>query len=113
MPPDAVEAEISASPTTEVIVAETAGEIVGLIAVTTRRQFHRAGRVISVDTLVVDERHRSQGVGEKLVGVAFAAAKRSRAQTIELASHLRRVDARRFYERLGFEVDANYFVRTL
>jgi predicted N-acetyltransferase YhbS len=109
--PDAVVAELSASPATEVVVAEWDGDVVGLIAVTTRRQFQRAGNLITIDALVVDEQHRSRGIGEQLVGVAVEAATRSSAQAIELVSHLRRVDARRFYERLGFQVTANYFVQ--
>jgi predicted N-acetyltransferase YhbS len=111
VPPDSVVAELSASPTTEVVVAECDGDVVGVIAVTTRRQFQRAGNLITIDTLVVDESNRSQGIGEQLVGVAVEAALRSNAQAIELVSDLRRVEARRFYERLGFEVTANYFVR--
>ena len=108
---DQVVTELSSSPTTEVVVAQTDGELVGLIAVTTRRQFQRAGSLITIDTLVVDEMHRSRGIGEQLVGVAFEAAARCDAQAVEAVSHLRRVDARRFYERLGFEVTSNYFVR--
>jgi predicted N-acetyltransferase YhbS len=109
VPTEAVVAELSASPATEVVVAECHGDVVGLIAVTTRRQFQRAGNLITIDTLIVDVQNRSRGVGEQLVGVAVEAAKRSNAQAIELVSNLRRVEARRFYERLGFEVTANYF----
>jgi predicted N-acetyltransferase YhbS len=110
--PDKVAAELAASPTTEIVVAESDGDVVGLIAVTTRRQFQRAGNLITIDTLVVDEAHRSHGIGERLVGVALEAAARCSAQAVEAVSHHRRVDARRFYERLGFEVTSNYFVRT-
>jgi predicted N-acetyltransferase YhbS len=110
--PDKVVAELSASPTTEIVVAESDGDVVGLIAVTARRQFQRAGNLITIDTLVVDEAHRSHGIGERLVGVALEAAARCSAQAVEAVSHLRRVGARRFYERLGFEVTSNYFVRT-
>lgn len=110
VPPDAVVAELSTSPATEVVVAECDGDVVGLIAVATRRQFQRAGNLITIDTLIVDEQNRSRGIGEQLVGVAFEAAKRSNAQAIELVSNLHRVEARRFYERLGFQVSANYFV---
>jgi predicted N-acetyltransferase YhbS len=110
VPPDAVVTELSASPATQVVVAEYDGDVIGLIAVTTRRQFQRAGNLITIDTLIVDAQNRSRGIGEELVGVAFEAAKRSNAQAIEIVSNLRRVEARRFYERLGFEVTANYFV---
>jgi N-acetylglutamate synthase-like GNAT family acetyltransferase len=92
VPPDAVVAELSTSPATEVVVAECDGDVVGLIAVTTRRQFQRAGNLITIDTLVVDESNRSQGIGDQLVGVAVAAAQRSNAQAIELVSDLRRVE---------------------
>jgi predicted N-acetyltransferase YhbS len=112
VPPEKVVVELSASPSTEVVVAELDRDVVGLIAVTTRRQFQRAGNLITIDTLVVDERHRSRGIGEQLVGVALEAAARSGAQAVEAVSALRRVEARRFYERLGFEITANYFVRT-
>lgn len=111
--PEQVVTELSSSPRTEVVVAQTDDEIVGLIAVTTRRQFQRAGSLITIDTLVVDEMHRSRGTGEQLVRVALEAAARCDAQAVELVSDLRRVEARRFYERLGFEVTSNYFVRAL
>jgi predicted N-acetyltransferase YhbS len=112
VPPDDVVAELWAQPSTDVVVGELDNNVVGVIAVTTRRQFQRAGNLITIDTLVVDETHRSLGIGEQLVDVAFQAAARSRAQAIEVVSALWRVDARRFYERLGFEVTANYFVRS-
>jgi GNAT superfamily N-acetyltransferase len=60
--------------------------------------------------IVVDEAHRSQGIGERLVDVALEAAARNNAQAVEVASALRRVEARGFYELLGFDVTANYFV---
>jgi PhnO protein len=98
---------------TEVTVAESDDQVVGVIAITTRHQFHRGAMVTTIDTLIVDERHRSRGIGELLVDVAVDSATGNDAQAIEVASHLRRVDARRFYERLGFQVDANYFVRAI
>src|SRR3954469_10860088 len=112
VPPDKVVVELSASPTTEVVVAELDRDVVGLVAVTTRRQFQRAGNLVTIDTLVVDEAHRSRGIGERLVDVALEAAARNNAQAVEVVSALRRVEARRFYERLDFEVTANYFVRS-
>jgi predicted N-acetyltransferase YhbS len=111
--PDAVVAELSAAPATDVVVAESGGQVIGLIAITTRRQFQRAATLITIDTLVVDEQYRSQGVGEQLVRAAFDTATQEGAQAVEVVSHLRRVDARRFYERLGFDAAANYFVREL
>jgi predicted N-acetyltransferase YhbS len=112
VPPEGVVAELSASPPTDVVVAELDDDVVGVVAITTRRQFQRAGNLVTIDALAVDEAHRSRGIGERLVDVALEAAARSSAQAVEVVSALRRVEARRFYERLGFEVTANYFVRS-
>jgi predicted N-acetyltransferase YhbS len=112
VPPEGVVAELSASPSTEVVVAELDDDVVGVVAITTRRQFQRAGNLVTIDTLVVDEAHRSRGIGERLVDVALEAASGNNAQAVEIVSALRRVEARRFYERLGFEVTANYFLRS-
>jgi predicted N-acetyltransferase YhbS len=112
VPPEGVVTELSASQSTDVVVAELDDDVVGVVAITTRRQFQRAGNLVTIDTLVVDEAHRSRGIGERLVDVALEAAARSSAQAVEVVSALRRVEARRFYERLGFEVTANYFVRS-
>lgn len=113
VPPEGVVAELSASPSTDVVVAALDDDVVGVVAITTRRQFQRAGNLVTIDTLVVDEAHRSRGIGERLIDVALETAARNNAQAVEVVSALRRVEARRFYERLGFEVTANYFVRSI
>jgi GNAT superfamily N-acetyltransferase len=45
---------------------------------------------------------RGQGLGQELVGWAMDEARRRGCRNIELLSHASRVDAQRFYERLGF-----------
>jgi ribosomal protein S18 acetylase RimI-like enzyme len=45
---------------------------------------------------------RSRGVGEQLVQWAVAEARTSGCKLVELLTHHTRVDAQRFYERLGF-----------
>lgn len=112
MTPDQVTAGLDA-PLTDVTVAASGDQVVGLIAVTTRHHFHRGAPVATIDTLVVDERHRSRGIGERLVDAAVDTAIGNGARCVEVVSHLRRVDARRFYERLGFALEANYFLRTV
>ena len=46
---------------------------------------------------------RSRGIGEKLVQWAVAEARRQGCGLIELFTHNTRVDAQRFYIRLGFQ----------
>ena len=46
---------------------------------------------------------RSRGVGEKIVQWAVAEARAKGCVLVELLTHSTRVDARRFYARLGFQ----------
>src|SRR3954453_8561152 len=46
---------------------------------------------------------RSQGVGEQLVQWALAEAQGQGCKLVELLTHNTRVDAQRFYKRLGFQ----------
>jgi ribosomal protein S18 acetylase RimI-like enzyme len=46
---------------------------------------------------------RSRGIGERLVQWALAAAHAKDCRLVELLTHHTRVDAQRFYERLGFQ----------
>lgn len=45
---------------------------------------------------------RSQGIGEQLLQWALAEARKRSCKLVELLTHHTRVDAQRFYERLGF-----------
>jgi ribosomal protein S18 acetylase RimI-like enzyme len=45
---------------------------------------------------------RSRGIGEQLVQWAVAEARAKSCKLVELLTHHTRVDAQRFYERLGF-----------
>ena len=45
---------------------------------------------------------RSRGIGEQLVQWAVAEARANGCKLVELLTHHTRVDAQRFYERLGF-----------
>jgi GNAT superfamily N-acetyltransferase len=97
----------------DVLVVEEDGRVVGVVAAHTRWHLHRDGLVSSIDSLGVDREIRSRGVGAALVGAVCDNAKRAGARMVDLHSHQSRVDARRFYERHGFEVTSNYFIRQL
>lgn len=111
--PEAAGAEVTAQPGTETFVAEGNDTVLGLVVTNTRRFFHRADLQTTIDVLVVDERARSRGIGGALVNHAVKVAHARGAKAIELASNVTRADARRFYERHGLAVRANYFVRDL
>jgi ribosomal protein S18 acetylase RimI-like enzyme len=46
---------------------------------------------------------RSRGIGEQIVGWAIAEARARGCKLVELLTHHTRVDAQRFYKRLGFQ----------
>ena len=71
------------------------------------------GRTLYVDDLVVDENHRSQGIGEALMKVAELEAERRNCETLRLCSGLQREFAHRFYERFDMEKKAYSFVKKL
>ncbi len=85
-----------------VLVAElAAGEIAGWIAVFVYRTVEADARA-EVSGLVVDERFRSQGVGERLLARAEEWARENGCQVIGLRSNVIRNRAHAFYERHGY-----------
>lgn len=59
-------------------------------------------RKLYIDDLVVDEAHRSQGVGAMLLDHLEQVARSEGAHCVELDSGHQRTDAHRFYRRRGY-----------
>ncbi|CCE03817.1 GNAT family N-acetyltransferase [Bradyrhizobium sp. STM 3809] len=85
------------------VVAEEAGRVVGCLqlCILPGLSSQGASRALVEDVRVAADR-RSLGIGEQLLQWAIAEARRHRCNLIELMTHQSRVDAQRFYERLGF-----------
>jgi GNAT superfamily N-acetyltransferase len=96
-----------------VFVAIVGGRLVGLVAMSVRRQFHWGAPTASLDALVVDRGSRSRGVGAILLDTVIAQAARDGCILVELHSNRRRRRAHQFYKRNGFEGTSAYFVRHL
>ncbi len=56
-----------------------------------------------IEDMVVDERHRGQGIAAALVQNALARAEAAGARTVDLTSRPSREAANRLYRKLGFE----------
>jgi ribosomal protein S18 acetylase RimI-like enzyme len=95
------------------LVADGGGRILGVLGYGTRWQLHKDGPITSIDSLVVDGEFRSRGIGEALVNAVCEMAAQGGAVLVDVHSHVSRVDARRFYERIGFAVTSNYFAKSL
>ena len=85
------------------VVAEQGGAVVGCLqlCILPGISSQGASRGLIEDVRVASDR-RSRGIGEQLVQWALAEARASGCKLVELLTHHTRVDAQRFYERLGF-----------
>jgi GNAT superfamily N-acetyltransferase len=82
-----------------VLVADDAGQIVGICTAYQDMLSVRFGYRCWVEDLAVDPEHRSQGVGKRLLDAAKDWARERGATHLELDSAEARGDAHRFYER--------------
>jgi GNAT superfamily N-acetyltransferase len=64
---------------------------------------HRATPWAIIENMIVDEKHRSKSYGEQLIRHAIGVAREAGCYRVSLTSNKRRLDAHRFYERLGFQ----------
>ena len=96
-------ARLDADPNIQLVVAEEGGDVVGCLqlCIMPGLSSQGASRGLIEDVRVASNR-RSRGIGEKLVQWAVAEARASKCALVELLTHHTRVDAQRFYERLGF-----------
>lgn len=66
--------------------------------------FHTAlGTAAALEEIIVDEKYRGQGIGEKITKELIELAREQRAGHIYLTSRPSRVAANKLYEKLGFE----------
>ena len=87
------------------VVAESEGRVVGCLQLALLPGISSQGgiRGLLEDVRVASD-CRSRGIGEKLVQWAVAEAKARGCVLVELLTHSSRVDAQRFYKRLGFSL---------
>ena len=94
---------LSRDPNINLVVAEEGGRVVGCLQLCILPGLSSQGtsRGLIEDVRVASDR-RSRGIGEQLVQWALGEAKARGCKLAELLTHHTRVDAQRFYERLGF-----------
>jgi GNAT superfamily N-acetyltransferase len=64
---------------------------------------YQGGLRAQVESVRVDKRFQSQGIGSQMMKWTIERARRRGAHVMQLTTHKSRLDAHRFYERLGFE----------
>ena len=105
LPPAYYEAfeRVERDPNLTLVVAESEGRVVGCLQLAILPGISTQGgiRGLLEDVRVASD-CRSRGIGEQLVQWAIAEAKARGCNLVELLTHQTRVDAQRFYKRLGF-----------
>ncbi|GAB2775816.1 GNAT family N-acetyltransferase [Rhabdobacter roseus] len=84
------------------LVAEAAGQPVGMASCHVQPVLHHAALVAEIQEMYVDPALRSRGIGKQLVEALAAFAHSRGATSLEVTSNQLRLDTHRFYEREGF-----------
>ena len=98
-------AKLDADPNIHLVVAQEAdGAVVGCLqlCILPGLSSQGASRGLIEDVRVASDRRRG-GIGEKMVHWAVEEARAQGCSLVELLTHHTRLDAQRFYERLGFQ----------
>jgi len=94
---------VERDPNLTLVVAEIDGRVVGCLQLAILPGISSQGGVRGLlEDVRVAADCRSRGIGERLVQWAIAEAKARGCNLVELLTHASRVDAQRFYKRLGF-----------
>jgi ribosomal protein S18 acetylase RimI-like enzyme len=101
------------SPTSCLVLAQLASEVVGLVCAELVPYFPNGSTICRVTALIVATHHRGRRVGEKLLASAADFARKHRCSGIEITSAEHRLEAHRFYQRLGFSRTSFRFFQIL
>ena len=94
---------IDADPAHQLVVLDDDGEVVGTLQLTLLPSLSRGGALrAQIEAVRVASSRRGHGLGERLFRWAIDEARGRGAVLVQLTTDATRVDAQRFYERLGF-----------
>lgn len=84
-----------------ILVVRDGGQLIGIgMVLIYRVPTEKRARL---EEIIIDEKYRGQGLGEKLSQTLIEIAKKERVSSIYLSSRPSRVVANKLYQKLGFE----------
>ena len=96
--------QINSDPNHELIVTERNGQVIGTLHLMFLPSVSfQGGLRAQVESVRVDKRFQSQGIGSEMMKWSMERARQRGAHVVQLTTHKSREDAHRFYERLGFK----------
>ncbi|SFF78671.1 Ribosomal protein S18 acetylase RimI [Novosphingobium sp. CF614] len=95
---------LEASPHQRLVVAEREGHIVGTLQLSFIPGLSMRGAWRGqIEAVRIDRSLRGQGLGSWMIAWAVDQCRDRGCRLVQLTSHFSRIDAHRFYERLGWE----------
>lgn len=95
--------QIESDPNHELIVAERNGEVIGTLHLMFLPSLsYQGGLRAQIESVRIDKRFQNQGIGSEIMKWTMERARQRGAHVVQLTTHQTRLDAHRFYERLGF-----------
>lgn len=96
--------EIDSDPRHRLIVVEEEGELIATLQLSFLPHLVlRGGERAQIEAVRVRADRRGSGLGEAVIAWAIDQARDRGCRLVQLTTNAKRTDARRFYERLGFE----------
>ena len=94
---------IDASFNEQLFVAELEGAVVGTFQILFNRTLTGRGSLsMIIEAVQTRSDQRGKGIGARMINYAIEEARRRDCRLVQLTSNAARLDAHRFYERLGF-----------
>jgi len=97
------------SGTDQLLCAGLNNTVIGFCAYAVVNNLWQEGYISYIYALVVDEKHRGNGIGTMLINKVIEESKTLGNKRVELDSGFPRLNAHKFYEKLGFEKRAYLF----
>ena len=95
--------QIEADPRQQLLAVEAGGRVMATATLDIVPNLSYRGRPWAfVESIVVDPTARRKGYGEALLRYAIEEARRAGCYKVSLTSNKRRVEAHRFYQKMGF-----------
>ena len=101
-------------PDYHVYVAEKDGKIVGTFALAIMDNLaHMGAKSGLIEDVIVAKPYHGQGIGKQMMRFAIEKCREKSCYKVSLSSNIKRQDAHKFYEKLGFKIHGYSFLMEL
>jgi (aminoalkyl)phosphonate N-acetyltransferase len=84
------------------VAANEHDEVIGFISCHGQNLLHHEGKVFEIQEMYVARNYRDRGIGKALFAALGEKLAKTDCESLEVATHIKRTDARKFYSKMGF-----------